>query len=100
MTPGGGLAVADGLAEHLELPLDCRDVGRVGSECFLGSGVCRAKVGNRIHEGCRCVIIGGQAHAVSVITRRDGVKRCYLNCVLPEAFKSGEVDCVVRVVAS
>ncbi len=28
----GGLAIAEGLAEHLELPLDGVDVGRVGSE--------------------------------------------------------------------
>jgi len=28
----GGLAIAEGLAEHLKLPLDRRDVGRVGSE--------------------------------------------------------------------
>ncbi len=28
----GGLAIAEGLAEHLELPLDHVDVGRVGSE--------------------------------------------------------------------
>ena len=28
----GGLAIAEGLAEHLELPLDCCDVGRVGLE--------------------------------------------------------------------
>jgi hypothetical protein len=28
----GGLTIADGLAEHLELPLDCRDGGRVCSE--------------------------------------------------------------------
>ena len=28
----GGLAIAEGLAEHLELPLDRVDVGRVGSE--------------------------------------------------------------------
>ena len=27
-----GLTISDGLAEHLELPLDCHDVGRVGSE--------------------------------------------------------------------
>ena len=28
----GGLAIAKGLSEHLKLPLDRRDVGRVGSE--------------------------------------------------------------------
>ena len=28
----GGLAIAEGLAEHLELPLDRRDVRHVGSE--------------------------------------------------------------------
>ena len=27
-----GLAISDGVAEHLELPLDCHDVGRVGLE--------------------------------------------------------------------
>ena len=27
-----GLVISDGLAEHLELPLDRHDVGRVGSE--------------------------------------------------------------------
>ena len=29
---GRGLAISDGLAEHLELPLDRHDVGRVGSK--------------------------------------------------------------------
>ena len=29
---GRMLAISDGLAEHLELPLDCHDVGRVASE--------------------------------------------------------------------
>ena len=71
----GGLAIADGLTEHLELPLDRGDVGHVGSECFLGGGVCHAKVGNRIREGCQCVVVG-RRHAVAVLTRRDRGKRC------------------------
>jgi hypothetical protein len=96
---GRGRVISDGLAEHLELPLDRHDVGRVGSECFLGGGVSRAKVGNRIREGCRCVVVG-RHHAVAVLTRRDGGKCCYLDCILPECFERGEVNRVVGIVAS
>jgi hypothetical protein len=45
-----GMAITNGLLEHLEFPLYRHDVGRVGSERFLGSGVCRAKIGHRIRE--------------------------------------------------
>ena len=80
---GRRLAISDGLAEHLKLPLDCYDVGRVALECFLGGGVRRAKVENHIREGCRCVFVG-RRHAVAVLTRRDGGKRRNLDCILPE----------------
>ena len=48
-----GLAIADSLAEHLELPLHCHDVGHVGSEQFLGGNIGHAEVGHCIREGVR-----------------------------------------------
>ena len=80
---GRRLAISDGLAEHLKLPLDCHDVGHVALVCFLGGGIRRAKVENRIREGCRCVFVG-RRHAVAVLTCRDGGKRRNLDCILPE----------------
>jgi hypothetical protein len=50
------------------------------SDC---GGVCRAKVGNCIREGCLCVVVG-RHHVVAVLTCRDGGKRCNLDCFLPE----------------
>ena len=85
------------LAEHLELPLDCHDFGHVGLEWFLGGGVCRAKIGNHIREGCRC-IVAGRRHAVGVLTCRDRGKRCNLDCILPEWFERGEVNRVVVII--
>jgi hypothetical protein len=59
--------VADGIAEHLNLPLHYIDGGIVLAQALLHGGISCTKVGNSICQGgCGCIFLYG-VHAVAVL---------------------------------
>ncbi len=80
----GGL-FANGVTEHLNLPLQCIDGGVVIAEALLRGGVCCAKVGDRIGQGgSGCIVFRG-IHAIAMLQGRDGRKQLNVDGGFPKS---------------